>query len=71
MIETVVAAFVAFFVGSYLGVTAQKEREGQPPSGWQAIRHQELLRECGLMCGERRLATYDSVYGKCTCEEGK
>lgn len=74
VIEIFLAAILSFGIGSYV-TELKKEKEAtsnivkkeRQPDVWPPVDHDKLLRTCGIMCGEGRFKTYNSIYGKCEC----
>jgi hypothetical protein len=68
---------LAFGIGSYAGrdagiKEAAKEKKvlpAKPPDVWPPVDHQKLLKTCGVMCGEGKLKSYNSIHGKCECKK--
>ncbi len=72
--ELILGAFLAFGMGTYVGQEHTKkelekrEPEKRQPDVWPPVSHKELLKTCGIMCGEGNFKSYNSVYGKCICQ---
>lgn len=61
----------AAFATGY-GLSPEEEVRSVPqerPEKWQPKSHEEMLRACGVVCGERNVKEYNAIRGKCTCKD--
>ena len=71
MITMFLIGVLSFAGGAYLvklDKTETPRTEERRPDVWQPREQIDMIRACGLSCGENRLGSYSSLYGKCSCK---
>lgn len=72
MIELFMIGFIALTGGVYIGQHAKKPAQPEQhitPDRWAPGSHLEMMRMCSITCGEGKVKSYSTVYGKCDCNE--
>lgn len=69
IVEAVIGIIVLTFAYS-IGYQHNEpnKRTAERPEKWEPQNHDEMLRACGIVCGEYRVKSYNSIYGKCECK---
>lgn len=63
MIEAMLG--IILLIGGY--AVGSSPTVDKTPDKWKPADHNEMLRQCGLMCGEGNLKKYNINYGSCEC----
>lgn len=71
-----VAAILVFGIAFAVGYNSTPDKDVpvvrvERPDKWQPKDHEEMLRACGIVCGDRNVKEYNAIHGKCTCKETK
>ena len=70
--EIILYALLIGGTGTYVGYQVnQPTPEHRTPMEWKPRQHIQLLKMCGLVCGERSIHSYNAAYGKCECSQNK
>ena len=66
--EIVLGIIVLTFAFTAGYKVSEPKQTTERPEKWKPQDHDEMLRACGIVCGEDNVKSYNSIYGKCECK---